>query len=75
MHAAKVVIGKVERQARLVVRLTYAFSRKWEDLRAALALYFAYYNFRRVHSSSIKQTPATAAGLTNRAWDLADLLA
>jgi hypothetical protein len=57
---------------------TLTFSKKWENLRAALALsgvnyFFAYYNFCRIHSS-IKATPAMAAGLANRAWGLGELL-
>ena len=31
--------------------LTYAYSKKWEHLHAALALHFAYYDFCRVHRS------------------------
>ena len=49
------------------------FSKKWDSLKAALALHFAS-NFCRVHST-IKMTPAEAAGITDRAWGLAELLA
>jgi IS1 family transposase len=38
-------------QIRRLTRLTNSFSKKWENLRAAIALHFAYYNFARVHSS------------------------
>ncbi len=38
---------------------------RWENLRAALALHFAYYNFCRVHRT-LKMTPAMAAGITDR---------
>jgi transposase-like protein/IS1 family transposase len=48
---------------RRLTRLTNAFSKKWENLHAALALYFAYYNFCRIHSS-IRCTPAMEAGIT-----------
>jgi len=58
---------------RRFTRLTNAFSKKWENLRAALALYFAYYNFCRVHSS-IRCTPAMEAGITKSVWELKDLL-
>jgi hypothetical protein len=34
-----------------LTRLTYAFSKKWDNLKAALALHFAHYNFCRVHGS------------------------
>ncbi len=59
---------------RRFTRLTNAFSKKWENLRAALALYFAYYNFCRIHSS-IRCTPAMEAGITKHIWELKDLLA
>lgn len=59
---------------RRLTRLTNAFSKEWENLRAALALHFAYYNFCRVHSK-IRCTPAMEAGLTGHIWELKDLLA
>jgi IS1 family transposase len=59
---------------RRFTRLTNAFSKKWENLKAALALYFAYYNFCRVHST-IRCTPAMEAGVTKHVWELKDLLA
>lgn len=45
---------------RRLTRLTNAFSKKWENLRAALALHFAYYNFCRIHKT-IRCTPAMEA--------------
>jgi len=58
---------------RRFTRLSNGFSRKKANLRAALALYFAYYNFVRMHKS-IRMTPAMAAGITRKPWELADLL-
>jgi len=58
---------------RRLTRLTNAFSKKWENLSAALVLYFAYYNFCRIHSS-IRCTPAMEAGITKHVWSLRDLL-
>jgi len=58
---------------RRLTRLTNAFSKKWEHLRAMLAVYFAFYNFCRIHSS-IRCTPAMESGLTNKVWTLRDLL-
>jgi transposase-like protein/IS1 family transposase len=59
---------------RRLTRLTNAFSKKWENLRAALALHFAYYNFCRIHKT-IRCTPAMEAGITKSIWTLQDLLA
>ncbi len=58
---------------RRLTRLTNAFSKKWENLHAMLSLYFAYYNFCRIHST-IRCTPAMEAGITNHVWSLNDLL-
>lgn len=59
-------------QMRRFTRLTNAFSKKALDHQRALALHFMYYNFVRKHSS-IKTTPAIAAGLTDCIWTLHDL--
>src|SRR2546423_15723992 len=79
-HPERIWTSHVERQnlnirtaMRRYTRLTITFSKKWENLRSALAFYFAYYNFCRVHST-IRCTPAMAAGLTNTIWTLRDLL-
>lgn len=58
---------------RRLTRLTNAHSKKWENHEAALALFFGYYNFCRVHST-IKTTPAVKAGLAERVWSLEELL-
>ena len=55
-------------------RLTLAFSKKQENLRAALALRFAFYNFVRVHGS-LRVTPAMEAGITDHVWTLEELIA
>ena len=59
---------------RRLTRLTNAFSKKWANLKAALALHFAYYNFCRIHKT-LRCTPAMAAGITKSVWELKDLLA
>jgi hypothetical protein len=46
--------------------------RKWDNLRAVLALYFAYYNFCRIHST-IRCTPAMESGIATHVWTLRDL--
>lgn len=64
----------IRMQMRRFTRLTNAFSKKWENLKAAVALFFAFYNFCRPHSSIKKQTPAMAAGLTDHVWSIQELL-
>lgn len=59
---------------RRMTRLTNAFSKKWSKLHAMLALYFAHYNFCRVHGS-LRVTPAMEAGITDHIWNLSELLA
>lgn len=58
---------------RRMTRLTNGFSKKWDNLRAALALNFAYYNFCRIHKT-LRCTPAMEAGITKTVWSLEDLL-
>ena len=58
---------------RRLTRLTNGFSKKWANLNAALALFFAYYNFCRVHGS-LRVTPAIQAGIASTPWDMAHLL-
>jgi IS1 family transposase len=60
-------------QMRRFTRLTNAFSKKLENLKASVALHFAHYNFVRVHQS-LRITPAMAAGLTGHVWELDELL-
>jgi hypothetical protein len=58
---------------RRMTRLTNPFSKKWENLRAAYCLWFAFYNFCRVHKT-LRVTPAMEAGLAYHVWNLPDLL-
>jgi IS1 family transposase len=60
-------------QMRRFTRLTNAFSKKLTNLKAACALHFAHYNFCRVHSS-LRVTPAMAAGVCNHIMPLSALL-
>ncbi|MSV29395.1 MAG: DDE domain-containing protein [Bryobacterales bacterium] len=59
---------------RRFTRLTNGFSKKVENHVAALALYFMYYNFVRIHQT-LRVTPAMAAGVTDTLWDVADIVA
>ncbi len=58
---------------RRLTRLTLAFSKKRENFEAAVALHFAYYNFVKRHST-VRCTPAMAAGITPSFWTVGDLL-
>ena len=64
----------VRMSMRRMTRLTNAFSRKWANLKHAYALQFAYYNFCKVHQT-LRVTPAMESGITDRIWNLQDLLA
>jgi IS1 family transposase len=59
---------------RRFTRLTNAFSKKVENHEHMLALFFCYYNFCRIHQS-LRVTPAMAAGITTRVWEISDLVA
>ena len=58
---------------RRLTRLTNGFSRKVENLKAAIALYVTWYNFVKYHRT-IKTTPAVAAGVVDRPWTIYDLV-
>ena len=60
-------------QMRRFTRLTNAFSKSLRNLKDALALHFAHYNFVRIHGS-LRMTPAMAAGITNYVWSTQELL-
>jgi IS1 family transposase/transposase-like protein len=65
--------GSLRQWCKRLTRLTYAFSKKWENLKSALALHFAYYNFCRVHSS-LRVTPAMEAGIADHVWTMEELI-
>jgi IS1 family transposase len=60
-------------QMRRFTRLTNAFSKKLENLRAALALHFFHYNFMRIHQS-LRVTPAMQAGISRHLWTWEEFL-
>jgi len=77
---SRISTSHVERQnltvrmtQRRFTRLTNAFSKKLENMKAALSLHFAWYNFCRVHTT-LRVTPAMSAGITESAWSLELLL-
>ena len=59
---------------RRFTRLSNAFSKKFENHCAAVMLWYAYYNFCRIHKS-LRVTPAMEAGIAGHVWSIADLLA
>ena len=77
---AHVSTSYVERQnltirmsMRRFTRLTNGFSKKLENHVHALALYFAFYNFCRIHKT-LRVSPAMAAGIADRLWSLEDIV-
>lgn len=64
----------IRMQNRRFTRLTNAFSKKFQSHVHALGLYFAFYNFCRIHKT-LRVTPAMAAGITDKLWTLDDIVA
>jgi hypothetical protein len=60
-------------QMRRFTRLTNGFSKKVDNLKAAVALHFAHYNMVRIHRS-LRTTPAMVAGVETRLWSLQELV-
>jgi hypothetical protein len=63
----------VRMHCRRLSRLTNAFSKKIENFKAAVALHYGYYNFVKFHKT-IRCTPAMAAGVSDSAWTVRDLV-
>lgn len=59
---------------RRFTRLTNGFSKKIENHAAAIALFMMYYNFARVHKT-LNCSPAMAAGVDSRLWEVSDIVA
>ena len=59
---------------RRFTRVTNPFSKKVEMHAHSMALYLMYYNFAKIHQS-LRMTPAQAAGVTERLWEIGDLVA
>lgn len=59
---------------RRFTRLTNGFSKKIENLTHAVSLHYMHYNFGRVHQT-LKATPAQAAGIADKRWTNADIVA
>jgi IS1 family transposase len=57
---------------RRFTRLTNAFSKKVDNHKAAVALYFMHYNFARIHKT-LRVTPAMEAGVSDHVWGLDEI--
>lgn len=58
---------------RRFTRLTNAFSKKVENLEAAIALHFMYYNYCRIHQT-LRVTPAMEAGIADHVWEIEEII-
>jgi transposase-like protein/IS1 family transposase len=66
--------GSIRHFTKRMARLTCAFSKRWGNHKAALAVFYAHYNYCRVHRSLRGMTPAMAHGLTTEVWSVKNLL-
>jgi hypothetical protein len=64
---------QIRMDMRRFTRLTNAHSKKVENHRHALALYFMYYNFARIHST-LRVTPAMRARVASHVWSLGEIV-
>lgn len=55
-------------------RLTSCFSKRWDNHRAALAIFFMHYNYCRRHSALKRLTPAMAHGLATEVWSVRKMI-
>lgn len=60
---------------RRFTRLTNAFSKKVENHGHAIALFYMYYNFARIHQTLKTETPAMAAGVSDHVWSIEEIAA
>jgi hypothetical protein len=58
---------------RRFARKTNAFSKSTDNYANAIALYFMYYNFFRIHQT-LKTTPAVAAGVSDHVWTIEEII-
>ena len=66
--------GSIRTFCKRMGRLTYCFSKRWDNHRAALALLFCHYNYCRKHRTLKAMTPAMAHGLTTEVWNVRKML-
>ena len=51
-------------------RLNYSFSKRWDNHRAALDVFFMHYKYCRLHKPLKRMTPAMAHGLSTEVWSV-----
>jgi hypothetical protein len=66
--------GSIRLFTKRMSRLTYAFSKRWDNHLAALGLFFAHYNYCRKHRTLKGLTPAMAHGLPTEVWSVRKML-
>jgi len=59
---------------RRFTRLTNAFTKKVQNLEAAVSLHYMHYNFCRIHQT-LRVTPAMEAGVSDHVWSLEEIIA
>jgi IS1 family transposase len=76
-HVSTSFVGRANLTMRMgmrrFTRLTNAFSKKIENHAAAVSLHMMHYNFVRIHQT-LRVSPAMAAGVSNRLWEIADIV-
>ncbi|HKY19032.1 MAG TPA: hypothetical protein VJL82_08870 [Rhizomicrobium sp.] len=79
-HPRHISTSFIERQnltlrqsQRRLTRLSNGFSKKYENLCAAIALYATHYNFCRIHET-LRITPAMQFGITDHVWTISELV-
>ena len=66
--------GSIRKFCKRMARLTYCFSKRWTNHRAALAVFFCHYNYCRKHRSLKGMTPAMAHGLATEVWSVRQMI-
>jgi hypothetical protein len=66
--------GSIRTFCKRMGRLTYCFSKKWNNHRAALAVMFCHYNYCRSHRSLKGMSPAVAHGLATKVWTVREMI-
>lgn len=64
----------IRMHTRRFTRLTNAFSKKLENHQHAVALFFMFYNFARIHQT-LRVTPAMEAGVADHVWTVEEIVA